>query len=305
MTILPSDRVTVSRASRYGRSRLRLPGRGSGLTSTSFWRPITVLSVAVIVLWCLFAIFAPVIAPYDPLKTVGANLQAPSAEHWMGTDDVGRDVLSRLIWGARLSLPLAVAIVAISLLVGGALGLAAGYFGRAVDNVAMRLADLVLAFPQIILAMAVAAAFGPSVGNAVLALVIVSWPLYARIIRSSVLSVREQDYVVAGRMLGSRTLSSIVKDVIPNSAGPALVMATIELGNAILMLAALSFLGLGPRPPAAEWGAMIALGSQNLGNWWVSLFPGLAILTIVLAFNLLGDSIQDYLDPRSRNARNR
>jgi peptide/nickel transport system permease protein len=223
----------------------------------------------------------------------------------MGTDDLGRDVLSRLIWGSRLSLPLAVAIVACSLLVGGIVGLAAGYFGRAVDNVAMRLADLVLAFPQIILAMAVAAAFGPSVGNAVLALVIVSWPLYARIIRSSVLSVREQEYVVAGRMLGLPTLRSIVKDVIPNSAGPALVMSTIELGNAILMLAALSFLGLGPRPPAAEWGAMIALGSQNLGNWWVSLFPGLAILTIVMAFNLLGDAIQDRLDPRSRNARTR
>ncbi|WP_417505873.1 ABC transporter permease [Microbacterium sp.] len=301
MTILSSDRLAVAKEPRrrgFRRSRRFTP-------RTSFWTPVTVISFGVIAAWILAALLAPVIAPYDPLETSGPFLDAPSAAHWMGTDDLGRDVLSRVIYGAQLSLPLALAIVVFSLLVGGTVGLAAGYFGKAADNVLMRVADLVLAFPQIILAMAVAAAFGSSVGNAVLALVIVSWPLYARIIRSSVLSVREQEYVFSGRLLGSTTLKSIVKDVIPNSAGPALVMATIELGNAILMLAALSFLGLGPRPPAAEWGAMIALGSQNLGNWWISLFPGLAILTIVMAFNLLGDAVQDYLDPRSRNARKR
>ncbi|MCK8468473.1 ABC transporter permease [Microbacterium sp. KSW4-16] len=299
MTILSSDTLAVAKEPRrrgFRRSRRFTP-------RTSFWTPVTVISFGVIAAWILAALLAPIIAPFDPLETSGPFLDAPSAAHWMGTDDLGRDVLSRVIYGAQLSLPLALAIVVFSLLVGGAVGLAAGYFGKAADNVLMRVADLVLAFPQIILAMAVAAAFGPSVGNAVLALVIVSWPLYARIIRSSVLSVREQEYVFSGRLLGSTTLKSIVKDVIPNSAGPALVMATIELGNAILMLAALSFLGLGPRPPAAEWGAMIALGSQNLGNWWISLFPGLAILTIVMAFNLLGDAVQDYLDPRSRNAR--
>ncbi|WP_223692939.1 ABC transporter permease [Leifsonia poae] len=299
MTILSSDRVQAGRRGpRFGRSRDGLDR--VYLRAGSFWRPLTVASVAVIALWVLTAVFASLVAPYDPLAKTGANLQPPTGEHWFGTDDLGRDMLSRVVWGAQLSLPLAVAIVLCSLVTGGIVGLAAGYFGKAVDNTLMRVADLVLAFPQIILAMAVAAAFGPSVGNAVLALVIVSWPLYARIIRSSVLSVREQEYVVSGRMLGSTTLKSIVKDVIPNSAGPALVMSTIELGNAILMLAALSFLGLGPRPPAAEWGSMIALGSQNLTNWWVSLFPGLAILTIVMAFNLLGDAIQDYLDPRSR-----
>ncbi|TFB15774.1 ABC transporter permease [Microbacterium sp. 3H14] len=301
MTILSSDTLAVAKEPRrrgFRRSRRFTP-------RTSFWTPVTVISFGVIAAWILAALLAPIIAPFDPLETSGPFLDAPSAAHWMGTDDLGRDVLSRVIYGAQLSLPLALAIVVFSLLVGGAVGLAAGYFGKAADNVLMRVADLVLAFPQIILAMAVAAAFGPSVGNAVLAIVIVSWPLYARIIRSSVLSVREQEYVFSGRLLGSTTLKSIVKDVIPNSAGPALVMATIELGNAILMLAALSFLGLGPRPPAAEWGAMIALGSQNLGNWWISLFPGLAILTIVMAFNLLGDAVQDYLDPRSRNARKR
>ncbi|MBN9630769.1 MAG: ABC transporter permease [Actinobacteria bacterium] len=299
MTILSSDRVQAGRRGpRFGRSADGLDR--AFLRSGSFWRPLTVISVAVIALWVVLALFAPLIAPFDPLAKTGPNLQGPTAAHWFGTDDLGRDVLSRVVWGAQLSLPLAVAIVVCSLLVGGVVGLVAGYFGKVADNTLMRLADLVLAFPQIILAMAVTAAFGPSIGNAVLALVIVSWPLYARIIRSSVLSVREQEYVVAGRMLGSTTLKSIVKDVIPNSAGPALVMSTIELGNAILMLAALSFLGLGPRPPAAEWGSMIALGSQNLTNWWVSLFPGLAILTIVMAFNLLGDAIQDFLDPRSR-----
>lgn len=266
-------------------------------------RPWTIIAIVVIMVWALVAALAPVLAPYDPLKTVGPLFQEPGGDFLLGTDELGRDVLSRLIYGSRLSLPLAVVIVSISLLVGGTIGLLAGYLGKVVDNVLMRVADLVLAFPSIILAMAVSAAFGPSTGNAVLALVIVSWPLYARIIRSSVLSVRGQEYVVSGRLLGSGLFKSIVKDVIPNSASPALVMATIELGNAILMLAALSFLGLGPRPPVAEWGAMIALGSQNLGNWWVSLFPGLAIFTIVLAFNMLGDGIQDVLDPRQRNGR--
>ncbi|WP_085370536.1 ABC transporter permease [Leifsonia sp. NCR5] len=299
MTAIPPPAETLVRAGRRSADDRMLRSRFG-----SVWlRPWTVVSMAVIVVWALLAVFAPWIAPYDPLKTVGDNLQSPSGAHWFGTDELGRDVLSRVITGTRLSLPLAVVIVALSLLVGGIVGLLAGYLGRTVDTVAMRLADLVLAFPQIILAMAVTAAFGPSTGNAVLALVIVSWPLYARIIRSSVLSVREQEYVVSGHLLGSGTIRSIVKDVIPNSAGPALVMATIELGNAILMLAALSFLGLGPRPPAAEWGAMIALGSQNLSNWWISLFPGLAILTIVLAFNMLGDSVQDYLDPRNRTGK--
>ena len=281
----------------------RRKGREARVRTGSFWRPVTVISVAIVGLWVVLATFAPLVAPFDPLANAGANLQAPSAAHLMGTDDLGRDILSRLIWGSRLSLPLAAIIVAFSLLVGGSLGLMAGYFGRVVDNVIMRVADLVLAFPQIILAMAVAAAFGPSIGNAVLALVIVSWPLYARIIRSSVLSVREQEFVISGRLLGSSTVRSMIRDVIPNCVGPSLVMSTIELGNAILMLAALSFLGLGPRPPAAEWGAMIALGSQHLMKWWTSLFPGLAILTLVLAFNLLGDALQDYLDPRSRQAR--
>lgn len=265
--------------------------------------PWTIISICVIIIWAAIAAFAPLIAPFDPLKSVGGLFEPPNAQFLLGTDELGRDVLSRVIYGSRLSLPLAIVIVAASLLVGGLVGLLAGYLGKAVDNVLMRFADLVLAFPSIILAMAISAAFGPSTGNAVLALVLVSWPLYARIIRSSVLSVRSQEYVVSGRLLGSGLAKSLVKEVIPNSAGPALVMATIELGNAILMLAALSFLGLGPRPPVPEWGAMIALGSQNLGNWWVSLFPGLAIFTIVLAFNMLGDSIQDVLDPRSRNGR--
>lgn len=265
--------------------------------------PWTIISICVIIIWAAIAAFAPLIAPFDPLKSVGGLFESPNAQFLLGTDELGRDVLSRVIYGSRLSLPLAIVIVAASLLVGGLVGLLAGYLGKAVDNVLMRFADLVLAFPSIILAMAISAAFGPSTGNAVLALVLVSWPLYARIIRSSVLSVRSQEYVVSGRLLGSGLAKSLVKEVIPNSAGPALVMATIELGNAILMLAALSFLGLGPRPPVPEWGAMIALGSQNLGNWWVSLFPGLAIFTIVLAFNMLGDSIQDVLDPRSRNGR--
>ncbi|TCO45270.1 ABC transporter permease [Actinocrispum wychmicini] len=261
-------------------------------------QPVTVIAAVVLLVWLVVAIAAPLIAPYDPLAQSPQSYDPPSGEHWFGTDELGRDILSRVVHGARLSIPLALAIVSLALLVGGVLGLLAGYLGRVVDEILMRLTDLVFAFPQIILAMAVTAAFGPSTFNAVLALVIVSWPVYARVIRSTVLVIREEDYLHAARLLGVGPVSALRKDVLPNSVGPAGVLATLELGNAVLLLAALSFLGLGPRPPAAEWGSMIALGAHDLSKWWVSVFPGLAILTVVLAFNVLGDSLRDRIDPR-------
>lgn len=266
--------------------------------------PLALLALVLLVGWVLVALLAPWIAPHDPLEQSGELYAGPSGAHPFGTDELGRDVLSRVIHATRLSLPLSATIVALALAIGGVLGLVAGYFGGWIDEVLMRLTDLVFAFPQIILAMAVTAAFGPSSRNAVLALVIVSWPVYARVVRSAVLSIRGQDFLSSSRLLGVGSFRALRKDVLPNSVGPAVVLASLELGNATLMLAALSYLGLGPRPPAPEWGAMIALGSNDLASWWVSVFPGLAILTVVLAFNVLGDALRDRLDPQSwRRAR--
>lgn len=264
---------------------------------------LTVVAIVILAGWTVIAIAAPLIAPDDPLKQSGPYYAPPSSAHWFGTDQLGRDILSRIVYGSRLSLPLAVVIVAFALLIGGGLGLIAGYLGRWVDETLMRLTDLVFAFPPIILAMVVTAAFGPSARNAVIALVIVSWPTYARVVRSAVLTIRTSDFLQASRMLGVGPWQALRRDVIPNSIGPSVVLASLELGNAVLMLASLSFLGLGPRPPAPEWGAMIAAGSNNLTTWWVSIVPGIAILTVVLAFNLLGDAVRDWLDPRSRRVR--
>ncbi|MGN6301733.1 MAG: ABC transporter permease [Angustibacter sp.] len=264
---------------------------------------LTVAAITILALWAVVAVAAPLLAPYDPLVQSGPYYSPPSSAHWFGTDQLGRDIASRIVYGARLSLPLAVVIVALALLIGGTLGLLAGYVGRWVDEGLMRLTDLVFAFPPIILAMVVTASFGPSARNAVLALVLVSWPTYARVVRSAVLSIRGSDFLQASRMLGVGPWQALRRDVLPNSVGPSVVLASLQLGDAVLMLASLSFLGLGPRPPAPEWGAMIAAGSSDLTKWWVSIIPGIAILTAVLAFNLLGDAVRDWLDPRSKAAR--
>lgn len=266
-------------------------------------RGLTVVAVVILACWVVIAIAAPLLAPHDPLAQSGPYYAPPSRAHWFGTDQLGRDILSRILYGTRLSLPLAAIIVALALLIGGGLGLVAGYLGRWVDETLMRLTDLVFAFPPIVLAMVVTAAFGPNARNAVLALVLVSWPTYARVVRSAVLSIRSSDFLHASRLLGVGPWRALFRDVIPNSVGPSVVLASLELGNAVLMLASLSFLGLGPRPPAPEWGAMIAAGSSDLSKWWVSIIPGIAILTVVLAFNLLGDAVRDWLDPRQRSAR--
>ncbi|MBB3664672.1 MULTISPECIES: ABC transporter permease [Prauserella salsuginis group] len=275
-----------------------LPRTGVRARRHRVWRqPVVVTALVVLVAWLAVAASAGLLSPYDPLAQSADIYAAPSAVHPFGTDELGRDVLSRVLHGARLSIPLALAIVAGALAVGGVLGLIAGYLGKLADEVIMRLTDLVFAFPQIILAMAVTATFGPSAGNAVLALIIVSWPVYARVIRGAVLSIRGENYLSAARMLGVGPVTVLRRDVIPNSVGPAIVLATLELGNAVLLLAGLSFLGLGPRPPAPEWGAMVALGANDISMWWVSVFPGLAILTVVLACNILGDAARDRFDP--------
>ena len=263
-------------------------------------RPTFLVGAAIALFWIVCAIFGHSFAPYNPLfqNLLAPNI-APSGAHWFGTDELGRDVLSRVLAGARVTLPLSVLLVVIAMLIGAVLGGFAGFLGGWADVTLMRLADLFFAFPGIILALAVAAALGPQLRNAVIAVVAVSWPSYARLVRSLVLSARTAPYVVASRMLGASGWRVLFTDIRPNVAGPVLVLAALDLGNAVLLLSGLSFLGLGAQPPTAEWGAMVAEGTQNFNDWWVGVFPGLAILTVVLAFNFIGDALRDALDPRT------
>jgi len=288
----PADAVTAAGRRRWLRPVTPLPWR----------RPLALAGLSVIGAWAVIAIFAPLIAPQNPLSQKFTILVGPSAAHWFGTDELGRDVFSRVLFGARITLPLAVILVIAAMIIGSLVGGIAGFFGGWVDNVLMRLADLVFAFPGIILALAIAAALGPQLRNAVIAVVMVSWPSYARLVRSLVLSARSAQYVIASRLLGSSGLRVLFVDIRPNAAGPVLVLAALDVGNAVLLLSGLSFLGLGAQPPTAEWGAMVAEGAQNFNDWWVGLFPGLAILTVVLAFNFIGDSLRDLLDPRTARA---
>jgi ABC-type dipeptide/oligopeptide/nickel transport system permease subunit len=277
--------------------------RRRGLRVPAPWRrPLAAAGVAVVAAWLVIAVFAPLIGPDNPLAQNYGILAAPSAAHWFGTDELGRDVLSRVLSGARITLPLSVLLVILAMAIGAVIGAAAGFLGGWADNALMRLADLFFAFPGIILAMAVAAALGPQLRNAVIAVVAVSWPSYARLVRSLVLAARTAPYVTASRMLGASGWRVLVTDIRPNISGPVLVLAALDLGNAVLLLSGLSFLGLGAQPPTAEWGAMVAEGTQNFNDWWVGLFPGLAILTAVLAFNFIGDALRDALDPRTARA---
>jgi len=288
---LPSATASLDAEVLRRRRRLRVPAP---------WRqPLTAVGVVVVGAWAVIAVFAPLIGPDNPLAQNYGILAAPSSAHWFGTDELGRDVLSRVLSGARITLPLSVLLVVLAMAIGAVIGALAGFFGGWVDNALMRLADLFFAFPGIILALAVAAALGPQLRNAVIAVIAVSWPSYARLVRSLVLTARTTPYVVASRMLGASGWRVLFTDIRPNVAGPVLVLAALDLGNAVLLLSGLSFLGLGAQPPTAEWGAMVAEGTQNFNDWWVGVFPGLAILTVVLAFNFIGDALRDALDPRT------
>lgn len=260
------------------------------------------VGVSIIILWLLIAAVISRLLPINPLEQSFARLQAPSADHLFGTDQLGRDVLTRTLAGSQTSIPLALILVVSSMVVGGTLGAIAGYFGKVVDEVIMRIADMVFAFPTIILAMVIAAALGPSLTNAVIAILVVSWPSYARVMRSLVLGARNSEYVIAGRLLGSGSFRSLRRDVLPNVLSPLLVLATLDVGTAILLLSGLSFLGLGAVPPTPDWGAMVSDGVQQFSSWWIAVFPGLAILTVVLAFNFVGDALRDSLDPRTAKA---
>ena len=255
----------------------------------------------VIIFWFVVALAAPLVSPYNPdFVDIAARLQAPSAAHWLGTDALGRDVLARVLYGSRISLIAGFSVVLISGIFGTVLGAIAAYARGRVEELLMRLTDLVLCFPPIILAMAIAAALGIGTTNTIIAMLVVWWPKYARLARSLVLVQRSQEYVEAAHVLGFGHAHILFRHVVPNAIGPLIVMVTLDLGNAILVFAGLSFLGLGVIPPTPEWGAMVAEGRELVQQWWVATFPGLAILSVVIGFNFVGDGIRDWLDPHAR-----
>lgn len=263
-------------------------------------RPTAVFGLVVLVLVVLLAVLAPWVAPYDPLKTSWSLVRkAPSAAHWFGTDEVGRDLLSRVIWGGRASLAAGVVAVSIAITIGVPLGMVAGYVGGWFDAVMGRLTDAMLAIPFLILAIALAAFLGPSLGNAMIAIGITATPIFVRLARGQVLAARAEDWVEAARAVGNPPARILLRHIFPNILPPVLVQATLAIAAAIIAEASLSFLGLGQQPPAPSWGSMLNTAQRFLTQApWMAIFPGLAIFLTVLAFNLFGDGLRDALDPR-------
>ena len=257
--------------------------------------------VIICLFWIIMAIIAPFVAPYDPgVQDLTLRLKAPSAAHIFGTDNFGRDIFSRVIYGGRYSLLAGCLTVVIAGCIGTIYGAIAGYVGGAVDNIMMRLSEMILSFPSLILAMIINAVMGSNLFNTMFALVIVAWPSYARVMRSVVLSVRENEYVTASEALGASRFRILLKEIIPNSITSVLIMATTDIGNQILMFSTLSFLGLGSAPPTPEWGMMVSDGVQYFNKFWVAGFPGLAIFTMAVGANFIGDGLRDLLDPKLR-----
>lgn len=257
--------------------------------------------VIICLFWIIMAIIAPFVAPYDPVvQDLTLRLKAPSAAHIFGTDNFGRDIFSRVIYGGRYSLLAGCLTVVIAGCIGTIYGAIAGYVGGAVDNVMMRLSEMILSFTSLILAMIINAVMGSNLFNTMFALVIVAWPSYARVMRSVVLSVRENEYVTASEALGASRIRILLKEIIPNSITSVLIMATTDIGNQILMFSTLSFLGLGSAPPTPEWGMMVSDGVQYFNKFWVAGFPGLAIFTMAVGANFIGDGLRDLLDPKLR-----
>ena len=263
---------------------------------------LAVAGLAIIIALVLVAIFADLIAPYSPVigDLKGARLLPPSATHWFGTDDLGRDIFSRIVYGSRLTLFVVVLVAVIAAPIGLLVGTAAGYAGGWIDAVLMRITDIFLAFPKLILALAFVAALGPGIENAVIAIAITSWPPYARIARAETLTVRNSDYIAAVQLMGASPFRIVLRHIMPLCLSSLIVRVTLDMAGIILTAAGLGFLGLGAQPPLPEWGAMIASGRRFiLDQWWVAGMPGIAILVVSLGFNLLGDGLRDALDPRS------
>ncbi len=260
-----------------------------------------VIGLILIVTIVLVALFAPLISSDPLLQDLNIKGQNPSSAHFLGTDQLGRDVWARVAHGARISLWVGLAVTGLSLTVGSTIGLIAGSFGRSIDNILMRLTDIFLAFPSLILAMAIAAALGSSIQNTILAVAVVSWPSYARLVRAQVLALREREFVEAATALGSSRIRIAIRHLLPNVLTPILIQASFDNGQAILTAAGLSFIGVGVQPPTPEWGSMVAETRNLISSApWTSSAPALAILFTVLGFNLLGDGLRDVLDPRGR-----
>jgi peptide/nickel transport system permease protein len=274
---------------------VRLPVRWS----RPAWITAPVVAGSILVVaWVAIALTASWWAPHDPLAMVGRRLQPPSARFWFGTDALGRDVFSRTMYGAAYSIPIAVIVVIVSGLFGSALGALAGFLGGAADAVVMRAVDVTQSMPPILLAMAVTASLGPGLPNAAIAIVIVWWPIYARLMRAQVMAVNAQDHVAAAIAGGATPARLLLAHILPLCWTPTLVNATMDFGQVVLLAASLSFIGLGALPPTPEWGSMISDGAVHFYNWWIAAAPGAAILSVILGFNFLGDGLRDLLDPR-------
>ncbi|SDS35688.1 peptide/nickel transport system permease protein [Paenibacillaceae bacterium GAS479] len=264
---------------------------------------LAMLGLGIIVFFILVAASAPWLAPFDYKEQDLINrLKAPSGEHWFGTDDLGRDIFSRIVYGTRISLWVGVSSVLGSIAAGTLLGIVAGYYGKWIDTIISRLFDILLAFPGILLAIAIVAALGPSLQNALLAIAIVNVPVFGRLVRARVLSLREEEYITAARSLGMKNSRILLHHILPNCLGPIIVQGTLGVATAIIEAAALGFLGLGALPPEPEWGKMLSDSRQFIQKApWTVLFPGLSIMLTVLGFNLMGDGLRDVLDPRMKS----
>ncbi len=292
MTTAVADAASIPREISPGRRALRRLGRRRG----------AMVALGVVAFFIVLALLAGGIAPYDPVATSwSAVRKAPSAAHWFGTDEIGRDVLSRVIWGTRASLLAGVVSVSISLAFGVPIGLTAGYFGGWIDALISRMTDAMLACPFLILAIALAAFLGPSLTNAMIAIGISATPIFIRLTRAQVLHVKVEDYVEAARAVGNSHLRIALRHILPNIVPPLIVQATLAVAAAIIAEAALSFLGLGQQPPAPSWGSMLNTAKNYIDNApWMAIWPGLSIFLLVLSFNLLGDGLRDAFDPRQR-----
>jgi peptide/nickel transport system permease protein len=264
--------------------------------------PLSIAGLAITLLIFVAALFAPQVSPYDPLRqNVSERLQAPSWNHLFGTDEYGRDVFSRVLYGARVSLTAGLLVIFMTVSIGIVTGILAGYLGGKIDNVLMGITDMFFAFPYLLLAIAIAAALGPSLIHAMVAITVAWWPVYARLVRGLTFSVKENLYVEAARSIGATDPYIMLHHILPNIMSSIIITATMDLGVAIIVTADLSFLGIGAQPPMAELGAMVTGGRAYIMNaWWIAAFPGLAILLAVLGFNLLGDALRDIFDPRLR-----
>lgn len=268
---------------------------------------LTATGLSVVTLLILVALFSPWIVPY-PRDTVETHIkdrfQSPRSQHLFGTDELGRDVFSRVLYGSRISLKVGVIAIGLALAIGVPLGVVAGYCGGMLDEAIMRITDVFLSFPPLLLAMAISTLLGPNLTNAMIAIAIAWWPWYTRLLRSEAISVRERDFVQAARAMGASQAKIVFKHVLPNCLTPIIIQASMDFGSIVLTSAALSFLGLGAQPPTPEWGLMVSTGrTYFLTNWWIVTFPGLAIFIAVLSFNLVGDGLREILDPKMRRAR--